>query len=378
MRFSVSVIEPSGYKYSHFLYDLCKYICVSIESAGYDCCIVRNKLPTNRTNILVGSHNETNPAIIKQVKQAGPYILLQTEAIKPDSINNWNNQKSFAEVYLPLMRQATAVWTGSNENIKVLKQLDVEADLLFWGYHPLMEEIYHKRNKDIDFLFCGSITPHRKKLLEQLIARGAKVVTMFDDAAMYRNDLIARARINLAPNHGPGLSHLGKSRVLYLVNNRSIVVVERCFDQSLYEHCFPWAETEHWVDLCMETLRRPDLVQIAEGYYERFKKIPMADFMFPLIDKFIARLEEGPSSANLTDAYFLSQVPIAAEVCEKSIFRAVSQPGLTSIIILTQNRLEQTKKCVKSILRHTPETHEIIFVDNASTDGTVKWLQSQV
>jgi len=52
--------------------------------------------------------------------------------------------------------------------------------------------------------------------------------------------------------------------------------------------------------------------------------------------------------------------------------------GLTSIIILTNNRLEQTKKCIKSIRKHTPETHEIIFVDNGSTDSTVKWLQSQV
>jgi GT2 family glycosyltransferase/Tfp pilus assembly protein PilF len=52
--------------------------------------------------------------------------------------------------------------------------------------------------------------------------------------------------------------------------------------------------------------------------------------------------------------------------------------GLTSIIILTHNRLEYTKKCVKSIRKNTPEAHEFIFVDNGSTDGTVKWLQSQV
>lgn len=51
---------------------------------------------------------------------------------------------------------------------------------------------------------------------------------------------------------------------------------------------------------------------------------------------------------------------------------------MTSIIILTCNRLEYTKKCVKSIRRHTRESHEIIFVDNASTDSTVKWLQNQV
>ena len=51
-------------------------------------------------------------------------------------------------------------------------------------------------------------------------------------------------------------------------------------------------------------------------------------------------------------------------------------PALSSIVILTFNGLEYTKRCVKSIRKHTPEPHEIIFVDNGSTDGTVKWLKT--
>jgi len=49
-----------------------------------------------------------------------------------------------------------------------------------------------------------------------------------------------------------------------------------------------------------------------------------------------------------------------------------------SIVILTFNELEYTKRCVESIRRHTPEAHEIVFVDNGSTDGTVKWLRMLV
>ncbi len=51
---------------------------------------------------------------------------------------------------------------------------------------------------------------------------------------------------------------------------------------------------------------------------------------------------------------------------------------IVSIVILTFNQLEYTKECVESIRRHTPGTHEIIFVDNGSTDGTVKWLRTLV
>ncbi len=48
---------------------------------------------------------------------------------------------------------------------------------------------------------------------------------------------------------------------------------------------------------------------------------------------------------------------------------------LTSIVIVTFNRLEMTRRCVESVAAHTPEPHELIFVDNGSTDGTVDYLR---
>ncbi len=50
--------------------------------------------------------------------------------------------------------------------------------------------------------------------------------------------------------------------------------------------------------------------------------------------------------------------------------------ALTSIVILTYNELEYTKKCVESIQKYTAEPYELIFVDNGSTDGTIEYLQS--
>jgi len=48
---------------------------------------------------------------------------------------------------------------------------------------------------------------------------------------------------------------------------------------------------------------------------------------------------------------------------------------VVSMIILAHNALEYTKKCVASIQTHTEISHEIIFVDNASTDGTQDYLE---
>ena len=46
-----------------------------------------------------------------------------------------------------------------------------------------------------------------------------------------------------------------------------------------------------------------------------------------------------------------------------------------SIIMLTCNALEITKKCIDSIIKNTKIPYEIVFVDNGSKNGSVKYLR---
>jgi O-antigen biosynthesis protein len=50
--------------------------------------------------------------------------------------------------------------------------------------------------------------------------------------------------------------------------------------------------------------------------------------------------------------------------------------GTTSIVVVTHNQLAYTRTCVDSVRRLTDEPYELIFVDNASTDGTVEYLET--
>lgn len=45
-----------------------------------------------------------------------------------------------------------------------------------------------------------------------------------------------------------------------------------------------------------------------------------------------------------------------------------------SIVILTFNQLEMTRQCLESLEKHTAPGHEVIVVDNGSTDGTPQYL----
>lgn len=48
-----------------------------------------------------------------------------------------------------------------------------------------------------------------------------------------------------------------------------------------------------------------------------------------------------------------------------------------SIIVLTYNALDYTKKCIESIKNNTKVSYELIIIDNNSIDGTEDWLKAQ-
>lgn len=67
----------------------------------------------------------------------------------------------------------------------------------------------------------------------------------------------------------------------------------------------------------------------------------------------------------------------SAEETHATQIAVSSSSSLVSLIILTRNNLNYTKLCLESIRKYTPEPHEIIVVDNGSTDGTVEYLRAQ-
>jgi len=52
----------------------------------------------------------------------------------------------------------------------------------------------------------------------------------------------------------------------------------------------------------------------------------------------------------------------------------LAPPGLVSIIIPCCGMLEYTKVCLPSILRHSRDPYELIFLDIGSLDGTAEYL----
>jgi len=49
--------------------------------------------------------------------------------------------------------------------------------------------------------------------------------------------------------------------------------------------------------------------------------------------------------------------------------------GLTSLVIPNLNGSDHVRRCLESISKHTKEPHEIIVIDNGSTDGSLEYLR---
>jgi glycosyltransferase involved in cell wall biosynthesis len=60
----------------------------------------------------------------------------------------------------------------------------------------------------------------------------------------------------------------------------------------------------------------------------------------------------------------------------RRISSVLQEKKLVSILILNYNGLNDIRACLESIQRNTPENHEIIVVDNASTDGSLEYLRA--
>jgi GT2 family glycosyltransferase/cytochrome c-type biogenesis protein CcmH/NrfG len=84
----------------------------------------------------------------------------------------------------------------------------------------------------------------------------------------------------------------------------------------------------------------------------------------------LGRLRLGPlTEAEAADFY-------TSDYVVRAVPADLPSHALTSIVILTYNQLAFTRMCVDSILQYTDEPYELIFVDNASSDGTLDYLRS--
>ena len=150
------------------------------------------------------------------------YIVLQFEPLSLEvGILPVNNS------YLELLYHAKCIWDYSKTNVHFLQQQGITRVIhVPLSYHPSLHNINHTEPKDIDVIFCGTLTPRRHKIIEDLRALGLRVETPFALYGEARNALIGRAKIQLNIHQHENLSILEEARLVHLVANGCFIISE--------------------------------------------------------------------------------------------------------------------------------------------------------
>jgi hypothetical protein len=69
-----------------------------------------------------------------------------------------------------------------------------------------------------------------------------------------------------------------------------------------------------------------------------------------------------------------SKTPLSEKVPQEQPMSITAPPNLASILVPCCGQLEYTKLCVPSLLAHTRQPFELIFLDIGSLDGTAEYL----
>lgn len=283
LKFSVISTRNPANPYAYFLRDIQLVVASALRELGHDVNLVENRIEGGRIPILFSPQALPAAALGLLLKHDRPYVLYQSEILGDGTMNEvaWGEQ--FRRVMEPAMAGAAGIWEATRLNLPWYTARGLRADWLEPGFHQSLCEIQPRPRKDIKYLFYGSATPGRKRVFDALAARGEPVYYVFDAPPLFRNDLIARARVHLVPNQSETMRHLPYWRIVYQLHNTGVPVVEDCEDQDWLSECFLHAPTGSYVDLCIETANRPDVEDVGTALRARFAERRFVDRLAPLV-----------------------------------------------------------------------------------------------
>jgi hypothetical protein len=292
VRHNVTLINPANYRYGYLLTDICRYFAFGLRDLGHRADLTVNQLDAGVMNVIVGTHLLTPAEVTTIVASQLEYVALQSEWLSPgpapNSVVSSFQGERFEPTLRPLLERATAVWDAFHSNIAMLRRFDIAAERIKWlssyGYAAEMREIRHRPwpEKDIDVLFFGSVSERRRVILAEL-GRSLRVVSVLDAPAAFRNDLIARARLNVNLHASEAFTHLPLTRVSYLLNNAALVVSEPVTTNAELHPMITFAPRDELLERCRALLAQTDAAQLGEARLTEFARQPMSEVLRPIL-----------------------------------------------------------------------------------------------
>lgn len=186
------------------------------------------------------------------------------------------------ECYMRLLKSAKSIWDYSEINVKYLNSINFNNVLFLpFGFHPKMEVLDFNKEKNIDILFFGVTSDRRKYILDELVKKGYKVVSLAGLYGRERDSYIEKSKIILNI-HIKENCLFEEHRVSFLINNRCFVISEKIdyFKENYYGDGIIFCDYDKLIETCEFYLKseNADLRKIiAEKGYKEFSRNKMVD-----------------------------------------------------------------------------------------------------
>jgi hypothetical protein len=282
VRFCLSYFGPEALY--HLRRDFFLLIKHSLEDIGHDVDFSWMTLDPKRFNLIVGAYF-LPPQEIKKITQSNlRFAHINTEVIAKDTLNFQPN-KTDLNAYMSSLAAGQFVWDVNYDNLGEYAQRNMKAHFMRWGWHPKLEEIVHREQKDLDYYFFGMMSERRQSIVRSLSKRGFVGGADHSCPTFLRNDRIARARVNLNLVQLDQYTHVNSFRICYLANNRGAILSEIEGDPVNYLSVARVVRNKDEIaDALAELIAGNKWKELGDSGYETLRTKPMTGIMKELLE----------------------------------------------------------------------------------------------
>jgi len=242
--------------------DTFRYLKLALESAGHRADIEKQLCPGYVNIVQECFDDDYTESLLQAVGEGLELILIASEFLTKATFNRFNDENSNESSYYAnreywdkrfanferIAASAMAIWHLCEQEVDNYQRYfsKVKVAYLPHAFVDNYRSVSHlpDEEKDIDFLFTGTLTDYRKVLLASLQNKGYKVESMHAlTAPFHRDDLISRSKIALNLKQYAQWLYPSPSRFFYHIANESCVVSEA----GEFE-----CDIQRYVDTCAE------------------------------------------------------------------------------------------------------------------------------
>ena len=283
----------------------------ALQDCGHVACISHTVMPGQVNIVMEHFVEERHMRAMLDGKAAGArYILIGTEPIVGRTFNehiegsHWHYSNAAYwqlrfEMFKLAAKLADAIWVLAESMVPGYQQQfpDLPVHFLPHGYVNDFATVRQRpeSERDIDFYFSGSLTDHRKRILQELSRTHVVVGNDQNTPEYLRQDQLSRSKVCLSLRLSERNDIPSVSRMHFHLQNRSFLLHETYKLPCPLDPFVLQTPTEDLVAWARAALALPNRRQLADDMHQRFKDaLPMTRLLPPLLEGIVAGTRPAP------------------------------------------------------------------------------------